>query len=247
MISDILTEEILKQGRFWSHSKTLVSNCTKISDGCQNCWAESMSIRFHGIPFDGHVVEHWDRMIDILPKGNRPRKPRVFTYWNDCFHPGISDNFLTRLFNLIDVSIDYHIVCTKRPERSVDYFSKYPGNSAKSKLIILVTMEDQEMAEKRGSDTVKLANMGWNVGALVEPMLAPVDLEIEAGQGVGSLLIENLKWVIVGGENGKGKRPFDPQWAIALNDQCLEAGVPFYFKGNGGLLGSHRYLGLPEI
>lgn len=39
-----------------------------------------------------------------------------------------------------------------------------------------------------------------------------------------------LDWVIVGGESGPGSRPMHPDWARALRDQCLAAGVPFFFK-----------------
>ena len=40
--------------------------------------------------------------------------------------------------------------------------------------------------------------------------------------------------MICGPETGPGARPFDIQWARDLRDQCVEAGVPFWYKG--GLL-----------
>lgn len=39
-----------------------------------------------------------------------------------------------------------------------------------------------------------------------------------------------LQWVIVGGESGRHARPMHPEWARALRDQCVAAGVPFFFK-----------------
>ena len=39
-----------------------------------------------------------------------------------------------------------------------------------------------------------------------------------------------LDWVIVGGESGRHARPMHPDWALSLRDQCVAAGVPFFFK-----------------
>ena len=44
-----------------------------------------------------------------------------------------------------------------------------------------------------------------------------------------------VDWVIVGGESGPGARPMDSAWAIDLRDQCLNAGVAFFFKQWGGV------------
>jgi len=41
---------------------------------------------------------------------------------------------------------------------------------------------------------------------------------------------EGVDWVIVGGESGPGARPMHPDWARSLRDQCVAAGVPFFFK-----------------
>lgn len=39
-----------------------------------------------------------------------------------------------------------------------------------------------------------------------------------------------IHWVIAGGESGPGARPMHPDWARSLRDQCVAAGVPFFFK-----------------
>jgi protein gp37 len=68
-----------------------------------------------------------------------------------------------------------------------------------------------------------------HTGAMVrflslEPLLGPLP----------SLNLEGIDWVIVGGESGPGARPIDPAWVLEIRDQCLEAGVPFFFKQWGG-------------
>jgi len=57
----------------------------------------------------------------------------------------------------------------------------------------------------------------------VEPLLGPV-----------TLALDGLHWVIVGGESGHHARPLDPRWVEAIRDQCVEAGVAFFFKQWGG-------------
>lgn len=39
-----------------------------------------------------------------------------------------------------------------------------------------------------------------------------------------------IDWVICGGESGLGARPMNPDWARHVRDQCVAAGVPFFFK-----------------
>jgi len=39
-----------------------------------------------------------------------------------------------------------------------------------------------------------------------------------------------IDWVIVGGESGKGASPMHPEWVRSIRDQCVAAGVPFFFK-----------------
>jgi protein gp37 len=52
---------------------------------------------------------------------------------------------------------------------------------------------------------------------------------------VGDLDLRGIHWAIVGGESGPGARPMQPEWALALRDQCQEQFVPFFFKQWGGV------------
>ena len=58
----------------------------------------------------------------------------------------------------------------------------------------------------------------------LEPLLGPLP----------GLNLDGIDWVIVGGESGPGARPMDPSWVLEIRDQCLDAGVPFFFKQWGG-------------
>lgn len=47
---------------------------------------------------------------------------------------------------------------------------------------------------------------------------------------LGTVLLDGIDWVICGGESGRSARPMHPAWARSLRDQCVAAGVPFFFK-----------------
>ncbi len=73
-----------------------------------------------------------------------------------------------------------------------------------------------------------------------EPLLGPLDLRPwlptwSDGHIVHRPIIRSswLNWVIVGGESGPNARPMHPDWARTLRDQCLAAGIPFFFKQHG--------------
>lgn len=78
-----------------------------------------------------------------------------------------------------------------------------------------------------------------------EPLLGPIDLgdylarmEFERDDGHAAIYRSALRWVLVGGESGPNARPMHPDWARALRDQCVDAGVPFLFKQNGEWVGN---------
>jgi protein gp37 len=54
-------------------------------------------------------------------------------------------------------------------------------------------------------------------------------------EDLGILDLNGISWVIVGGESGPGARPMKKEWVVSIRDQCLEAGVPFFFKQWGGV------------
>ena len=60
----------------------------------------------------------------------------------------------------------------------------------------------------------------------LEPLLGPLP----------DLNLERIDWVIVGGESGPGARPCQSEWVIDLREQCLQSGVPFFFKQWGGVM-----------
>lgn len=101
-----------------------------------------------------------------------------------------------------------------------------------------VSVENQATADERIPLLLQCpAAVRW---ISVEPLLGPVDLTSALsvhdrhGEPSGPRCNPDgsaaLSWVVVGGESGPGARPMHPRWARSLRDQCVEAGVPFFFK-----------------
>lgn len=96
-----------------------------------------------------------------------------------------------------------------------------------------VSVENQEAANKRIPLLLETpAAVRW---LSMEPLLGPVDMEpilhvYDRNGEPGWLRQPGLDWVVVGGESGPGARPMHPAWARDIRDQCVEAGVPFFFK-----------------
>ena len=116
-----------------------------------------------------------------------------------------------------------------------------------------VSVEDQRWADIRIPALLDTpAAVRW---ISAEPLLGPVKLDLiryyETGCGGCSGLVSpkhepscgvepgahwGLDWVVVGGESGPGARPMHPDWARSLRDQCVKAGVPYFFKQAGSIL-----------
>jgi len=105
-----------------------------------------------------------------------------------------------------------------------------------------VSVEDQPRADERIPRLLATPAARRFISA--EPLLGPVDLlwalgrKIDVAAGLlrhghfspGLESLRRLDWVIAGGESGHGARPMHPHWVRSLRDQCIGAGVPFFFK-----------------
>ena len=109
-------------------------------------------------------------------------------------------------------------VLTKRAERleELGHQIEWPEN-----VWMGVSVENQDYTFRIDH----LRNTGAKVKFLsLEPLLGPLH----------NLNFEGINWAIVGGESGPGARPLEQVWVTELRDQCLRAGVPFFFKQWGG-------------
>jgi len=227
-------------GKFWDKAWSLVEGCTPVSAGCDNCWLAALANRFarevepghsSGIltdeagVFNGTVIFRSDRLD--LPM--RTKKPTVFAVWSDLYHEAVTDEQIASAFRVMWRARQHtFLIVTKRAKRAAafgdsDYMVNEEGNPCSHTLNVyhLVTVENQEMADKRIPYALQIPG---KVGLLIEPMLGPVDLRAIGGRSNG---------VLLGGETGPNARPMHPDWARSVRNQCEAAGVPFFFKSWG--------------
>src|SRR3990167_9713762 len=161
-----------------------VTGCTKVSQGCKNCYAERIAERFWGDRKFTDVQMHEDRLRAPL-HWKKPR--RIFVNsMSDLFHPAVPASFIHAVYYVMTESKQHtFIVLTKRPERIVPVLygaeSNYylGGGDYLPNVWHLTSAENQETANTRVPELLKLCGMsgGWPViGVSVEPMLGPVKL-----------------------------------------------------------------------
>lgn len=204
----------------------IVTGCTPVSAGCNNCYARKMATRLagrYGYPADNPFmpgVVHEDK----FSPASIPRKPcRIFlSSMGDLMHEAVSDEIILRILEMTRQHSRHTFqILTKRAERVREFH--YPEN-----VWVGVTAENQEMANKRLPHLLACDAVVRFVS--VEPMLSPVLIDPE------------VSWVICGGETGPNARPMQVAWAELLRNECAGIGIPFFFKKTGGP-GSENTLG----
>lgn len=206
-----------------------VTGCTKVSAGCDNCYAERLSERFRGVP--GHPFKagfdltlHMSRLDQPL-RWRNPR--RVFVNsMSDLFHKDVPRSFIAGCFLTMEEA-DWHTyqILTKRSslmERFVnEHYRSMRDARCSSHIWLGVSVEDE--AAKVRIDHLRATRAHVRFLSL-EPLVGPL----------GSLDLTGIHWVIVGGESGPRCRPMHPDWVRDIRDKCLFFGVPFFFKQWGG-------------
>jgi protein gp37 len=139
----------------------------------------------------------------------------------DLFHPGRPIEVIDRILNTVAISPHIGLVLTKHVKPMAAYFSAQPVWWHKW-FWLGFSAGDQRWWDLRWSIMRPLAESGWFIFTSIQPMLAPVVLPPD--------FLALGKWVIVGGEQFPGHREIDPDWARALRDQCINAGLPFFMK-----------------
>lgn len=232
-----------------------VTGCTKVSPGCQNCYAERMAGRFSRTWTS--VRCHEDR-LGVPLRWRRPRMVFVCSM-GDLFHDEVPDEFIRRVFDTMATSSRHTFqVLTKRPERMralvptfADRHTAQDGSGwPLPNVWIGVTAEDRERADERVLLLLQTPAAVRYVS--LEPLLGPVrltDIVNARGDSTDALRGEtcsyesgciceeppSLDWVIVGGESGPRARSCNTAWIRSVLEQCKAAAVPCFVKQ----LGSH--------
>lgn len=189
------------------------------------------------------------------------RKPRLVfvNSMSDLFHEEVSDEFIDQVFAVMALAPQHtFLVLTKRPERMRDWFNRTFSCISRERSVydelayvrrdlnprwpgwplpnvwLGVIAENQRFADER--IPILLDTPAAVRCVFCDPLLGPLSIELSV-RGARVLAQKHYPWpdwVIVGGESGPKHRPISPEWVRSLRDQCVEAGVPFFFKQFGG-------------
>ena len=204
-----------------------VTGCTRISAGCDNCYAERFAERFRGVK--GHPFETGFDLTLRPQRLDQPlkwRKPQMIfvNSMSDLFHKNIPTEFVEDVFDTMERAHWHSFqVLTKRSSRMRNFVNKrYAGKSAPAHIWLGASVED-------GTKLSRVRHVRQMAAAVrflsIEPLIGPI----------GELDLTGIHWVIVGGESGPRARPMQPAWVIDIRDQCTDAGIAFFFKQWGGL------------
>ena len=198
------------------------TGCSKVSSGCQNCYAEIMARRLQAMKAPGYelgfnLALHQDRLTQPLLR----KKPTLYFVdsMSDIFHEDIPDSFIDQVFDIIKQTPHHtYQILTKRANRLPEYFLK---RQCPQNVWLGVTVEDKQTKSrisclKKIKATVRFLS--------IEPLL----------EDLGKLDLTKIDWVIVGGESGPKARPMALDWVESIKEQCHKNMVAFFFKQWGG-------------
>lgn len=224
-----------------------VSGCTKVSPGCDNCYAERIAERFRGTP--DHPFE---RGFDLTLRPHKLKEPlswkrprRIFVNsMSDLFHKDIPRPFIDQVFDTMETA-NWHVyqVLTKRSSLLRRYINeRFAGSACPPHIWLGVSVEDRRAL-------VRLRHLSQANAAIrfasFEPLL----------EDLGEIDLAGIHWAIAGGESGPRARPIEADWVRKIRDQCLSLRVAFFFKQWGGLtskaggnrLDNRKWLEYPQM
>ena len=205
-----------------------VRGCTKISSGCENCYAQTFAERFRGVP--NHPYEQGFDLRLVPEKIAEPLRwstPRMIfvNSMSDLFHEKVPDCFIERVVETMHLA-DWHTyqVLTKRSVRMMEMLNHRLKTYQDNQHILWgVSVEDKKHGLPRVERLRSIPKVTKFLS--IEPLL----------EDLGEINLKGISWVIVGGESGPNARPMQIDWVLSIKEQCRSANIPFFFKQWGGV------------
>jgi protein gp37 len=217
------------------------SGCTKVSPGCDRCYAERITNRFPKTFPNGFDLTLRPNALEIPLRWRRPRTVFVNSM-SDLFHSDVPEEFIKRVFDVMMRTPQHtYQVLTKRAERLARLAPRLPWPAH-----VWMGVSVESSAYRWRVDYLR------RVPAAVRFISAEPLLE-----RLPSLNLHGIHWLIAGGESQTGCRPADIEWFEDLRDQCSAGGVNFFLKQLGGhpskrggdqaLLDGRRWIQMPLV
>jgi protein gp37 len=224
--------------------------CTKVSPGCDNCYAEAMMDKRWGRvewgphgervltrpanwkqPFNWQETARAEQEIwETTPTSLRllvqpPHRPRVFcASLADVFDNQVPEGWRYDLFRMIELTprLDW-LILTKRPENIERQLKLAKVAMPLPNVWLGFSAEDQEHFYRR-----------WGIMCQIPAVVRFCSYEPALGPLRLFQNVQGLHWLICGGESGQGYRDMDLKWAENIRLDCYQAGVKFFFKQCSG-------------
>lgn len=214
----------LKSSIEWTESTwNPITGCDKISPGCKFCYAERMAKRLKAMDSanykKGFKLSLHEQVVELPLTWKKPQTIFVNSM-SDIFHKNVPLEFIQRIFEVMNKAHWHKFqVLTKRSDILLKYNSKLNWTD---NIWMGVSVENERYTYR--IDHLRDTNAKTKFLS-VEPLIGPIN----------KLDLDNIDWVIVGGESGPGARPMKEEWVIKIKDECKKAKVPFFFKQWGGV------------
>ena len=197
------------------------SGCKQISPGCAHCYALTMAENKRGtlgFPNGFDLTYRWHKLEEPL----KIKKPAMIfvNSMSDLYLEDVPLSAIQRVFEVMNYATWHTFqILTKRSKRFLEIADKLEWAPH---IWQGVSVENQRFTSRIDDLLETPAKIKF---LSCEPLLSSLDL---------TPWLPHLDWVIVGGESGAKFRKMDPSWARAIRDQCVSAGVPFFYKQSNG-------------
>lgn len=221
-----------------------ITGCTKITLGCKFCYAEVMARRLQSMGQEKYL-NGFDLTLhpETLKEPYTWKKPKIIfvNSMSDLFHKDIPVDYIQKIFRVMKDNPQHVFqILTKRAD-VLHYYDSEGWLDWSHNIWMGVTVEDTTVTKRIDL----LRETGARVKFLsCEPLLSDLP----------NLNLQNIDWVIVGGESGRTPRPIREEWVLNIQEQCNTQSAAFYFKQwggtnkkkNGRLLKGETYSEMPQ-
>jgi protein gp37 len=236
------------------------TGCDRVSPGCDNCYALTMAAR---LKLMGQAKYQKDGDVRTSGPGfgltlhadalNVPRRrQKATTYFvnsmSDLFHGSVPDTFIGGVWDVMAATPQHtYQILTKRPQRMAQYLGvTYAARVWRRHDYLWCGPVELPLHNVWLGTSIENDRYAFRAAHLRETPAAVRFLSLEPLIGpLPSLDLTGIDWVIVGAESGRGARPMDEGWARDIKDQCVERGIPFFFKQKATASG--RKISLPAL
>ena len=228
----------------WTHhTANLWHGCTKVHEGCNNCYAETLSKRWGNDVWGNDkprkiinsVFNELDKFQKIAKEANEMQRVFVGSMMDIFEKPMptidskgtevvnistgmIRDTFFTRISENRYPNLMF-LLLTKRPSNINKYIPEIWKQTPPVNVMFGTSPVNQETFDNLVKQLLQVKGKRF---LSVEPQLDNILLSSEYKN--------DIDWIIQGGESGHHKRHFNLEWAYGLKEQCKLLSIPYFFK-----------------